>query len=234
MAVVFRNRPRVLTRALSGLLVALMVGSAGAGYTATTFLDAVLADVNGMTITASDVTIARALGLFGIRQSEKPIQAADVKQLVDAWLIEAEAARLQIEPSPAEVEEAWKAAAARVGGIDALSGWLDQAGLDKEWVRKLVEADLRWQRFIEVRFRAFVFVSDEDVTKAIGPGPHAPEIRETTVSALREEVTARDVAAWLAEARTGATIRITDAEKAGLPLPFPLPAPSGAPETTPR
>ena len=93
MAVVFRNRPRVLTRTLSGLLVALMVGSAGAGYTATTFLDAVLADVNGMTITASDVTIARALGLFGIRQSEKPIQAADVKQLVDAWLIEAEAGR---------------------------------------------------------------------------------------------------------------------------------------------
>ena len=116
MAVVFRNRPRVLTRTLSGLLVALMVGSVGAGYTATMFLDAVLADVNGMTITASDATIARALGLFGIRQSENPIQAADVKQLVDAWLIEAEAARLQIEPSPAEVEEAWKAAAARVGG----------------------------------------------------------------------------------------------------------------------
>jgi hypothetical protein len=207
-----------------------MVGSAGAGYTATAFLDAVLADVNGMTITASDATIARALGLFGIRQSEKPIQAADVKQLVDAWLIDAEAARLQIEPSPAEVEEAWKAAAGRVGGMDAMRSWVDQAGLDEEWVRKSVEADLRRQRFVEVRFRAFVFVSEEDVTKAIGPGPHVPEVREKAVNVLREEVTARDLAAWLAEARARATIRTTDAEKAGLPLPFPLPAPAGEPD----
>jgi hypothetical protein len=206
-----------------GLLVALVVGSAGAGDTATAFLDAVLADVNGMTITASDATIARALGLFGMLQSEKPIQAADVKQLVDAWLVEAEAARLQIEPSPAEVEEAWKAAAARVGGIDALREWLDQAGLDKEWVRKLVEGDLRWRRFIEVRFRAFVFVSDEDVTNAIGPGPHAPEVREKAVGALREEITARELTAWLAEARGRATVRITGAEGTGLPLPFALP-----------
>lgn len=211
-----------------------MVGSAGAGYTATAFLDAVLADVNGMTITASDAAIARGLGLFGIRQSEKPIQAADVKQLVDAWLIDAEAARLQIGPSPAEVEEAWKAAAARVGGMGALRGWLDQAGLDEAWVRRLIDADLRRRRFIEVRFRAFVFVSEEDVTKAIGPGPHVPEVREKTVNALREEVTARDVAAWLAEARARAAIRTTDAVKAGLPLPFPLPAPAGGPDATPR
>lgn len=223
MAVVFRNRTRVLTRPLSGLLVALMVGSAGVGYTATAFVDAVLADVNGMTITASDATIARALGLFGIRQSEKPIQATDVKQLADAWLIEAEAARLQIGPSPAEVEEAWKAAAARVGGMDALRGWLDQARLDEAWVRKLVEADLRWRRFIEVRFRAFVFVSDEDVTQAIGPDPHDPEVHEKAVNELREEITDRELRAWLAEAHSRATIRTTGAEGTGLPLPFGLP-----------
>jgi hypothetical protein len=115
-----------------------------------------------------------------------------------------------------------------------LRSWVDQAGLDEEWVRKLVEADLRRQRFVEVRFRAFVFVSEEDVTKAIGPGPHVPEVREKAVNALREEVTARDLAAWLAETRARAAIRTTDAEKAGLPLPFPLPAPAGGPETAPR
>lgn len=223
MAVVFCNRPRLLIRALSGLLVALMVGSAGASDPEAVFLDAVLADVNGMTITASDATIARALSLFGFRPSEKPIQAADVEQLVDAWLIEAEASRLQIEPSPTEVEEAWKAAAARVGGVDALRGWLEQTGLDEAWARKLVEADLRWRRLIEVRFRAFVFVSDEDVTKAIGPGPHDPAVREKAVNELREEITHRELKAWLAEARSRASIRTTGVEGTGLALPFPLP-----------
>jgi len=234
VAVVPRNRPRVLTWALSGLLAALLVGSAAVGNAATVFLDAVLAEVNGAIITATDAAVGKALGLVGLEASPASIQTTDVQRLVDAWLVDAEAARLQIVPSPADIEEAWQTVASQFGGIDALRGWLGQAGLDEAWVRKLIEADLRRRRFIEVRFRAFVFVSDEDVTKAIGPGPRVPEVREKTVNALREEVTARDVAAWLAEARGRATIRTTDAEKAGLPLPFPLPAPAGGPETTPR
>ena len=83
-----------MTRAFSGLMVLAIVAVAAAGYAATTLLDAVLAGVNGTTITASDATIARALGLFGMQRSEKPIQAADVSLLVDAWLIDAEAASM--------------------------------------------------------------------------------------------------------------------------------------------
>ncbi len=224
MAILFRNRPRVLTRAFSGLFLALMVSSAGAGYAATAFLDAVLADVNGMTITASDATIARALDLFGLRQSEKPIQAADARRLADAWLMDAEASRLQIALTPEDVEEAWHAIADRLGGMGALRSWLDQAGLDEVWVRKLVEADLRQRRFIDVRFRAFVFVTEEDVTRAIGPGPHAPETRERAVTALREAAASRELATWLADARPRAVIRYADIGAEGVPLPFAMPA----------
>ena len=231
MAVVFRNRTRVLTRALAGLLVALAFAAANPGYAATTFLDAVLAEVDGAIITASDAAIGKALGLFGLEASPASIHTADVQRLVDVWLAIAEADRLQIAPSPSDVEEAWGAAAARLGGTDVLRSWLDQAALDEAWVKRLVEADLRWRRFIEVRFRAFVFVSEEDVTKAIGPGPHTPDVREKTVNALREEITQRELAAWLAEARGRATIRITGAEGTGLPLPFALPKNTGAPAT---
>ena len=229
MAIVFRNRSRVLTCAFSGLLAAFLVGSATAGFAATVFVDAVLAEVNGMTVTASDATIARALGLFGMRQSGEPLQAADVQDLVDARLIEAEAGRLQIEPSPLDVEDAWGAAAARVGGADVLHGWMTQAGLDETWVRKLVAADLRRRQFIEVRFRAFAFVTEEDVTKAIGPGPHAPDAREKAVNTLQEEIARRELTAWLAEARGRAVVRITGAEGTGLAPPFSLPQPAGAP-----
>jgi len=223
-----------LTRAFSGLMVLAIVAVAAAGYAATTLLDAVLAGVNGTTITASDATIARALGLFGMQRSEKPIQAADVSLLVDAWLIDAEATRLQIAPSAADVEEAWQAVAARVGGADALRHWLVQADLDEAWVRKLVEADLRWQRFVDVRFRAFVFLSEEDVTTALGPGPHTMDARERAARALREEAVKRELAAWLADARIHAAIRTTGAEGTGLPLLFPFPAPVDATTTAPR
>jgi hypothetical protein len=218
-----------LTRALAGLLVALAFVAANPGYAAMTFLDAVLAEVDGAIVTASDAAIGKALGLFGLEASPASIHTADVQRLVDAWLVIAEADRLQIAPSPSDVEEAWSAVAARVGGTDVLRSWLDQAGLDEAWVRRLVEADLRWRRFIEVRFRAFVFVTEEDITKTIGPGPHTPDAREKAVNVLREEITRRELAAWLAEARSRATIRTTGAERTGLPPPFPMPKRAGAP-----
>jgi hypothetical protein len=221
-----------LSRALSGLLAALVVGNTTAGYAATVFLDAVLAEVNGAIVTATDAAIGKGLGLFGLETSPASIQAADVQHLVDAWLIDSEAVRLQIAPSPPEIAEALEMVARRLGGIDVLRGWLNQAGLDEAWVRKLVEADLRWRRFIDVRFRAFVFVTDEDVTKAIGPGPHTKEAREKAISTLREEITGRELAAWLAEARSRAAVRTTGAEGPGLPPPFALPKRGDSPATT--
>lgn len=231
MATLLRNRPRVLTRVLLGLLAAFAVGVAAPADAAATFLDAVLADVDGAIVTASDAAVGKALGLFGLEAAPASIHAADVQRLAEAWLAIAEADRLQIAPSPTDIEEAWGAAAARVGGMDALRGWMDQAGLDEVWVRKLVEADLRWRRFIEIRFRAFVFVSEEDVTKVIGPGPHTPDARERAARVLREEMTRRELTAWLAEARSRATVRLTGAEETGLPPPFLPPKRAGAPAT---
>ena len=229
MATLLRNRPRVLTRALLGLFVALAIGAAHPADAAATFVDAVLAEVDGAIVTASDAAIGKALGLFGLEATPTTIHTEDVRRLADAWLAIAEADRLQIAPAPTDIEEAWGAAAARVGGMDVLRGWLDQAGLDEAWVRKLVEADLRWRRFIEIRFRAFVFVSEEDVTKTIGPGPHAPDVHEKAVTALRDEIARRELTAWLAEARSRTIVRTTGVEGTGLPPPFTLPKNAGAP-----
>jgi len=223
MAVLPRNRSRLLKGALGLFLTLSFGGPCSAGQPAERFLDAVLASVNGRIIAASDVAIARALSLFGVEPSDAPIQRADAETLVDSRLIDQEAVQLAIGGTPQEFEEAWRAAADKVGGMSALEAWMDQNDLSGAWIRKMVEADLRWRRFIDLRFRAFVFISDSDVSQALGPGAHAAEAREETRKKLQADAVNRDVTAWLTEARKRATIQHADLVEGGVPLPIPMP-----------
>jgi hypothetical protein len=222
MAILPRNRPRIL-RAFFGLTLALVLGVASPGQTADTFLDAVLAGVNGTIVAASDVAIARALSLFGAEPSGAPIRKADAEKLVDSRLIEQEAVQLAIGGTPQDLEEAWQAAAERAGGLPRLQAWMDQIGVAEAWVKTMVEADLRWRRFIDLRFRSFVFISDAEVTQVLGPGSQSAEVREKTREKLRAEAVSRDVAEWLAEARKRASIQYAEPGESGVPLPFPMP-----------
>lgn len=223
MAILPRNRPRLLTGALALTLALSFGGPCAAAQPTETFLDAVLASVNGRIVAASDVAIARALSLFGAEPSDAPIRQVDAERLVDGRLIDQESVQLEIGGIPQEFADAWRAAAERVGGTAALEAWMDQNGLDAAWLKEMVEADLRWRRFIDLRFRAFVFISDSDVTQALGPGPHSATAREETREKLQAEAVNRDMAAWLAEARKRATIRRAELEEGGVPLPFPMP-----------
>lgn len=222
MAGVLRHRSGILTHGLVRVLAAAALIAALPAAAAPAFLDAVLADVNGTVVTVSDVAIARALGLFGLMPSAAPILDQDVRRMADAWLLADEARRLQIVPDSADIEEAWRAAADRLGGIHILQQWLDETELDAGWVRTLVEADVRRRRFIEVRFRAFVFVTEDELTRALGQGSHSLDAREKTRNALREAGVARELAAWLTDARKRATIRQAEVPPAGAPLPFPM------------
>jgi hypothetical protein len=211
-------------KAVLGLALALVAGGlCSAGQAAESFLDAALASVDGRMIAASDVTIARALSLFGARPSDASIRKLDAERLVDARLIEQEAVQLAIGGSPQEFDDAWQAAAEGVGGMPALRTWIDQAGLTESWVRRLVEQDLRWRRFIDLRFRSFVFVSEDEIAQVLGPGDHSPEAREKTRERLQTDATNRDLEAWLVEALKRATVRYAEFGKDGDPVPFPMP-----------
>ena len=200
---------------------------------AATFLDAVLAGVAGSTIVASDVAAARGLSLFGARPSDAPIRKGDAERLVDGRLIDLEAAQLAIGGNPQEAEEAWQAAAERVGGMAALHAWMDRSLLDEARVRRLVEADLRWRQFVDLRFRAFVFISEAEVTAALGSETHSQEVREGTRERLRAEATDRDLAEWLAEARKRVSVRYAALGEGGIPLPFPMPPLAGQTQKDP-
>ena len=225
MAILHRNRPRLLRIAAGfGLAVLLCVASAAV---AATFLDAVLAGVAGSAIVASDVAAARGLSLFGARPSDAPIRKGDAERLVDGRLIDQEAAQLAIGGNPQEAEEAWQAAAERVGGMAALHAWMDRSLLDEAQVRRLVEADLRWRRFVDLRFRAFVFISEAEVTAALGTETNSQEVREGIRERLRAEATDRDLAEWLSEARKRVSVRYAALGEGGIPLPFLMPPLAG-------
>jgi hypothetical protein len=194
--------------------------------TAPALVDAVLAAVDAAPVTAGDVALARALGLFGFTPSSPaPIVAADVERLIRARLVMDEAGRLDIVIGDAELEAAWQALAERHGGGGALHGWLARSAVEPMWARRMLRDHLRHERFAELRFRAFVFVLEEEVSAALGPGEHPPDARDRARERLRSETAERGLAEWVEEAARRAQIRRLLPPEAVVPLPWSMPPP---------
>lgn len=217
-------------RPISALALAWLVTTAIAAA-GTRLVDAVLADVEGQPITASDVAVARALGLFGASPSSAPIGYEDVERLITGQLVVNEARRLGIGGSDDEVQQAWDEAVRRAGGRAALESWLEQTGVGSAWARRLVAAHVDRQRFLDLRFRAFIFVPIDDVLAELGPGDHPPDAR----ARVRAELQARELERRLGEWRTETERRITVRRllDRGDYVACPLPMPPRGPGTVP-
>jgi hypothetical protein len=202
----------VAASATAAVIVTTTAVEAAAGR----LVDVALAEVGGRLITLSDVALARALGLFELAPSDGPITAAELDRYVDAQLALGEAAQLDIEVSADDVARAWDAA-----GGDGLGARLTSVGVGPAWARRLIEADLRIERFVELRFRAFAFVTDAEVEQALGPGPHDQAARNAAREQLRAESAARALLTWREEARRRVPIRII-ASDPPWPPPFSL------------
>jgi hypothetical protein len=206
---------RRLAAALALALLALPPGRAAAADERV--VDVAIASVRGALVTLSDVALARALGLFGLSPSTGPITPAEVARYVDALLARREAEQLAVHVSEEEVTRAWDAA----GGA-ALAARLEAVGIPAAWARELIEAQLKVTRFLELRFRAFAFVTETEVDEALGPGPHEDAARRVGRDRLRNERAARALAEWTAEARGLARIRELAATEGPWPAPFSL------------
>jgi hypothetical protein len=204
-------------RALLGFALLATVGVAPA---AARLVDLVLAEIGSSPVTLSDVAVARALGVLGLAPSDGPVTEADLARFLDAQLALREAAHLAIAVSPADVDRAWEAA----GGA-ALAARLDAAAIDPAWARRLIEADLRYERFIDLRFRAFAFVTDLDVDDALGPGTHDEAARARTRKRLEAELVAEAMKSWIEDARQRVALRRVPGTPSPWPAPFSLAAP---------
>ncbi|HYB44758.1 MAG TPA: hypothetical protein VEL75_23495 [Candidatus Methylomirabilis sp.] len=185
-------------------------------------VDVVLAEIGSRPVTLSDVTLARALGIFGFEPSTGPITDADLTRYLDAQLAVSEAAQLAVEVPAADVDRAWEAS-----GGSALAGRLAAAGIEPGWARRLLEANIRVERFIDVRFRAFAFVTDFDVDEALGPGSHDEAARTRTRARLEAAQVARAYESWKTDARQRASVRKLPGVAGPWPAPFSLGAGAG-------
>src|SRR5262249_60676194 len=104
-------------------------------------VDTLLAQTGAKTISASDIALARALGVFGFAPSAAPIERSDVDRYVDVLLMLDEAGRIGIEVEPAALDAAWVAIGIRAGGDAALQHWLEQNAIDRRWARHIVVED---------------------------------------------------------------------------------------------
>jgi hypothetical protein len=211
--------PKLVGAAL-GLLAAFgALGTALLSHADVRFVDRVVAEIDGALVTASDVAIARALGLFELNPVPRAIDATDVERYVDGRLLAREAARLGLETTAAERTEAWAAARSRAGGA-VLEAWLRTADVDPAWARRLVDEDLMKRRFVALRFRDLAFVSEAEVTAAMGPGTHGEAAREAVRARLEADAARRRLGEWLVETRARSVIHRLVEEGARVPDPL--------------
>ena len=215
-----RARPRPRDRIVT---VALLVALFHAALAAAAPIDTVLAQVDARTIAASDVALARALSVFDFSPSRSPITRADVDRYVDVMLILAEAGRIGVEVEPAAVDAAWTAVATRAGGEAALTQWLEDQAIDRDWARRVVQEDVVRSRFLDARFAAFIFPDDAAVTRALGPGQHDDDARERARDRLIREAALQAEGKWLEDARRRASIKILLPDGGAVATPFALP-----------
>jgi hypothetical protein len=211
--------PKLVGAALSLLAIFCTLGAALMSHADVRFLDRVMVEIDGALVTASDVAIARALGLFELHPAPRAIDATDVDRYVDGRLLVREAARLGLETTAAERTEAWAAAASRAGGA-VLEAWLRLADVDPAWAQRLVDEDLMRRRFVELRFRDLAFVSEAEVTAALGPGAHGDAAREAVRARLEGDAARRRLGEWLVETRARSVIRRLVDEGAQVPDPL--------------
>jgi hypothetical protein len=203
--------------ALVGLLLAPALPAAAP------LLDVLLAVVEGRTVAASDIALARALGVLGFAPSTSPIAREEIERFVDLLLILDEASRIGIAAEAEQTERAWTAVVERLGGDAALTRWLDAKALGRAWTRQFVEYEVIRARFFEARFAGFVFPDEAAVDQALGPGQHDEAAREAARARIIREAAERAQADWLREARRRANVRILLPPNASIAPPFPPP-----------
>jgi hypothetical protein len=186
-------------------------------------VDTLVAVVESRTVAASDIALARALGMLGFTVSTEPIGHKDIDRYVDVVLILQESERIGISAEPAETDRAWDALVARAGGAAAVQRWLEGNAIDRDWARHVVELDVQRQKFLAERFAAFVIPSEDDIAKALASDQTDEAARARAREALVRAAAERAQAEWLDGARRRAAIRVLIADGAVVAPPFPPP-----------
>ena len=174
-------------------------------------LDRIVARVNGVAVTLTDVRAAVALGMADLPES------AAVAQLVDRQLVLSEVARfLPPEPAEAAVSVEVEVLMARVG--TRLPELTASTGIDEARIREMARENLRMQAYLNQRFGSNVQLTEEEAAQyyrihpeeftrggALMPFAEAEPLARERASAERRALT---VSQWMRDLRARAEISI--------------------------
>lgn len=146
--------------------------------------------VNDVPISNYDINARTALLRLQGASSAQASSGAE-NELIDEALQRAEARRLGISVTQAELDQALQTIASRSGlSVSQLGQALGQRGVDLATLRDSIEAQILWDQVIRARFQATVRVDEQDVLAALDnrSGDEAASELTTTEYTLREVV----------------------------------------------
>lgn len=125
-------------------------------------VDRIVAIVDREVVLLSEAELARAIAR--VRTGEEARLAEVVDRLIEARLIEREVERFTSDPIPSVVlDEAVEDVRSRFGSEEDFQEQLHQAGLTPVELRSELARQITIARYLERRFRALSFVSEEEV-----------------------------------------------------------------------
>ena len=174
-------------------------------------LDRLVARVNGVPITLTDVNAAMALGIVATPES------AAIEQLIDRQLVLNEVARF-VPPEPPAAAVAVEAGSLMTRAGARLPEVMAATGIDETRIREIARENLRIQAYLNQRFGANVQLTEEEVAQyyrihpeeftrggTLIPFTEAEPLARERASAERRAVT---VAQWMRDLRGRAEISL--------------------------
>ena len=181
-------------------------------------LDRVVARVNGLAVTLTDVKAAVALGVV-----EVPAGGADIgaiESMIERQLVLAEVARFP-PPEPYEVDVERETAALRARAGSRLAAVMESTGIDEAIIRDIARDTLRIRGYLDQRFGAAVQLTEDEVAQyyRMHPDEFTRDGTLTPFTQAEAEVRARAsaerraliVAQWLRDLRGRAEVQIGQA-----------------------
>jgi len=200
--------PRCL-RASVARVVLLLVWLSPLG--AQQLLDRIVARVNGVPITLTDVKAAIALGLVAAPES------AAIEQLIDRQLVLNEVARF-VPPEPPAAAVAVETGSLMTQAGPRLPEVMATTGIDESRIREIARENLRIQAYLNQRFGVNVQLTEEEVAQYYRIHPEEFTRRGTLMPFTEAEPLARErasaerraltVAQWMRDLRGRAEISL--------------------------
>ena len=190
-------------------------------------IDRLIASVNGVAITESDLELARTLNavVFYGKTAAAVSLHDEIETQIDQELMRQELQNFSMQDEEGRVEARMRSLWNACHPAGGLSGLLTQAGLQESELVSYIRLEISIMRFVDFRFRPFVSVSQEEIQtyyrERLTPqlqksGIALPELNQISAkidSIIREEKINRVLDQWIKEIRRSSRIEYFEEPK---------------------